>query len=243
MDITSDKQQRIQRLEQKISSIAGLFMQSIQQLAADFQQVFLSSATQNLTTGILCSPELRLGLQTAIQPRLENDPYCHGAGFASYIDEKQTNSEYWLLEWWLKQPTSDHLQLELDQGTQQRLDFRTFEWFNHTECSQTPYIHGPYVDYICSTAYTLTAAQPIYVNQQFMGVAVMDLLVATFEECISEELKLIDDVVCITNQEGRVIVSNTAKYRIGSLIHDNQVQAYQKNTYAPFHLYFSGTLH
>ncbi|WP_269915096.1 PDC sensor domain-containing protein [Acinetobacter sp. HY1485] len=156
-------------------------------------------------------------VQTIIQNQLKQCKYADGAGFASHIEDK----DYWILEWWFKQADADtHRYFEIDQSTQQRLDFRTFEWFQQTTLTHKTYIHGPYVDYVCSTntAYTTTTAHPILYNGKFMGVAVLDVLISTLEHYLLPTLNKIKHAIVITNQDGRIVLSNVPKLRTGSII-------------------------
>lgn len=160
-------------------------------------------------------------LRPIIQEKIKEYQYCSGAGFASHIRDIKDHSDYWLLEWWFKKSiNSDNQKLDLDQATQQYLDFRTFDWFSDSKSSKATYIHGPYVDYICNTSYTLTAAHPIFIGNTFVGVAVIDLLVSTLEELLNDCFRKLKHDLLITNTEGRVILSNTPTFRVGSLIKD-----------------------
>jgi len=139
--------------------------------------------------------------------------------------------EYWLLEWWYKKDKGlKQVSLDLDQATQQRLDFRTFEWFKTPVAEGKAYIHGPYVDYICNTSLTLTAAVPVLIQGQVLGVAALDILVSRVEE---ELLPLCGkEKIILTNLDGRIIFSTNPRLRIGELFRaEDQALIYQ-NSYA-----------
>ena len=165
----------------------------------------------------LLAMPVKLHTQNLIQQTLKQCEYADGAGFASHIEDK----DYWVLEWWFKQADAQtHQYLEIDQGTQQRLDFRTFEWFQQAYQTHKTYVHGPYVDYVCTanTAYTTTTAHPILLNKTFIGVAVVDVLVSTLEYYLLPTLNKIKHAIVITNQDGRIVLSNVPKLRTGSII-------------------------
>ncbi|SDB81920.1 cache domain-containing protein [Acinetobacter boissieri] len=171
-------------------------------------------------------------LRPIIQEKLKEYQYCSGAGFASHIEDMKDHSDYWLLEWWFKKPLNTNNQkLNLDQATQQHLDFRTFDWFTDSKFSKDTYIHGPYVDYVCNTSYTLTAAHPIFIDNTFVGVAVIDLLVSRLEELLSDYFRKLKHDLLITNTEGRVILSNAPSFRVGSLIKDTSSYEMLDHTY------------
>ncbi|EMF25414.1 hypothetical protein H262_00540 [Citrobacter freundii GTC 09479] len=140
-----------------------------------------------------------------------------------------------MLEWWYKKDNGlSQAHLDLDQATQQRLDFRTFEWFKHSPPAGKAYIHGPYVDYICNISYTLTSAVPVYYNDQFLGVAAVDLLVSQIE---AELLSCAHpDYVILTNLENRIIFSSWPRFRVGELLSPaNSTVVYQSDYFILYH--------
>jgi hypothetical protein len=178
---------------------------------------------------------LETGVKAAIQPiiklTLDENPYCSGAGVASHIESTASVGEYWVLEWWYKKDNGlKQVSLDLDQSTQQRLDFRTFAWFQTPIAEGKPYIHGPYVDYICNTSLTLTVAVPVRVEGNVLGVAALDILVSRIEE---ELLPLCaNEKVVLTNLEGRIIFSSNPRLRIGELFKGEAQQRAYQNSYA-----------
>lgn len=172
---------------------------------------------QSENVDFLLEPAVKRTIQEHIKQTLNNNAYCSGAGFASHIASTRENKEFWLLEWWYKKAGGvTQVNLDLDQATQQRLDFRTFEWFKDAPANGKAFIHGPYVDYICNTSYTLTAAVPVYFKDHFLGVAALDILVSRVEE---ELLPYSDrDPIILTNVDKRIIFSTWPKYRVGDLL-------------------------
>lgn len=173
----------------------------------------------------------RSAIQAEIQSALQQSFSSHGIGFASYSPETQMEQDYWTLEWWYKQ--ENHLQqaqFENYQNTQRFLDFRSFEWFQLPAQTQQPYIHGPYVDYICNDAYTITFAYPVMQQQQFLGVIAIDLLVETLEQMILPLLKNIEQKAVIINQNARVIASNDVNIRTGTLLKNPRSQQHVNAT-------------
>lgn len=188
-------------------------------------------------TGIVCNKQresrLRKSLYPAIEKVLSESQYCSGAGFASHLaTDSPAQPYYWFLEWWFKHPRS-HQQscLILDQATQQRLDFSTFEWFKNTPDVKEVYLHGPYVDYLCSSAYTITAASRVLIDGNSVGVAAVDILVSRIEEALWPMIKQIGGRVIITNHDNRVMFSTHSKYRIGSLINSDVLHHSTQNTF------------
>ena len=182
--------------------------------------VALARSIHEAIAGVQKGSAVRSTVQQHIKSTLNNNHYCSGAGFASHIESTETTKEYWLLEWWYKKDNGlSQAHLDLDQATQQRLDFRTFEWFKHSPPAGEAYIHGPYVDYICNISYTLTSAVPVYYHDQFLGVAAVDLLVSQ-----------------ITNLENRIIFSSWPRFRVGELLSPaHSTVVYQSDYFILYH--------
>lgn len=201
----------LRALISKIEDITRTLVEATLLLAQDIERAAAGQAE--------CSPEMFLQstvknyLRRHIKIILNQTNYCSGAGFASHID----STSYWLLEWWYRREGGEEqASLELDQATQQRLDFRSFAWFNQPPGDGNVWIHGPYVDYICNTAYTLTCAAPVRVRGVFLGVAAVDILVSRLEQ---ELLACAGSLpVVLTNPEGRIIVTTSPRRRIGDLL-------------------------
>ncbi|WP_172731240.1 cache domain-containing protein [Pluralibacter gergoviae] len=212
---------KIEDITRTIVNATVLLAQEIEQTAAGQAEcapdMFLQSAVKNY-------------LRRHIKTVLSQTDYCSGAGFASHIN----STSYWLLEWWYRREGGDEqASLELDQATQQRLDFRTFAWFSQPPGEGKAWIHGPYVDYICNTAYTLTCAAPVSVRGVFLGVAAVDILVSRLEQ---ELLACADaPAVVLTNHEGRIIVTTCPRRRIGDLLETDPPAPLFHNSY--FRLY------
>lgn len=188
------------------------------------------------STDMFLQPSVKAVVQQQIRDTLRDTPYCSGAGFASHIARTPTTQEFWVLEWWYKRADgNEEVNLDLDQATQQRLDFRTFAWFRHSPPDGEAYIHGPYVDYVCNTSYTLTSAVPVYHQGQFFGVAAVDLLVSRLEEellaCGTEER------LVLTNLDKRIIFSTWPRYRVGDLLDSTGLsQCYQSDYFQLYQL-------
>ncbi|WP_227318733.1 cache domain-containing protein [Cedecea davisae] len=212
----------------KIDDIIKSTIEATVSLAHDIESALGEFRGHDLK--LLLDPAVKKMIQGHIKETLNNTVYCSGSGFASHIEASADNKEFWLLEWWYKKADGvNKVNLDLDQATQQRLDFRTFEWFKRAPEHGKAYIHGPYVDYVCNTSYTLTSAMPVYFNQRFIGVAAIDLLVSKVEE---ELLPLFNNhKVVLTNIDKRIIFSSWPKYRVGDLFNTGDVQPMYQSDY------------
>lgn len=211
----------LRALIEKIEDIGNRISEATVRLSRAIEQTAQSHPDPTPEMFLLTAVKSQIRLP--IRQVLSDTPYCSGAGFASHIE----STAYWLLEWWYRRGDGgEQASLELDQATQQRLDFRTFEWFSHTPGDGKATVYGPYVDYICNTAYTLTSALPVYAGERFLGVAAVDILVARLER---ELLACADGQrVVLTNREQRIIFSTCPRQRTGDLLRDPRLrQVYQ----------------
>lgn len=218
----------IRELTQKIDSIIHSTIESTALLAKEIESSL--AEIENVNLEHLLEPAVRNMIQQHIKTTLNSNVYCSGAGFASHIESTSSNKEFWLLEWWYKKADGvKQVNLDLDQATQQRLDFRTFEWFKQAPAVGNAFIHGPYVDYICNTSYTLTCAVPVYFKEQFLGVAAIDLLVSRVEEELLPYS--INDKVFLTNKDSRIVFSTHPRFRVGDLLDTKMATLVYENDY------------
>ncbi|WP_237388236.1 cache domain-containing protein [Xenorhabdus sp. Sc-CR9] len=178
------------------------------------------------TEGVRLAQEQRGALQTHIHDVLRNNTWCNGAGFASYSVTQAAGEEdgYWTLEWWRQEGNNiQHAQLERNQEQRRRLDFRFFEWFRQPASRHLPVIDGPYVDYVCNGAYTITIAHPVLIGEEFAGVAAVDMLVSTLDNLLLPALSAIGKPALIINNDARVVTSTVPGVRSGSLLKSQDV--------------------
>ncbi|OTG85459.1 histidine kinase [Acinetobacter sp. ANC 4558] len=208
----------IEELQNVLKHVVSETTSIAEELAIKASQI-MTKNTFKIEKGIKLSNTERIALQHEIKTALQHSAYCQGMGFASYSPKTQEEQDYWTLEWWYKK--DDQLQqakLENYQNAQRFLDFRSFEWFQQPAQSKQPYIHGPYVDYICNGAYTITIAHPVIVEYQFIGVIAIDIFVSALEKILMPNLKNIKQTMVITNDNARVITSNHVTIRTGTLL-------------------------
>ncbi|PHM74262.1 cache domain-containing protein [Xenorhabdus kozodoii] len=176
--------------------------------------------------GVRLAQEQRGALQKHIHDVLHHNAWCNGAGFASYAAMPAEGEEggYWTLEWWRQEGnTIQYAQLEHNQAQRRRLDFRLFEWFRQPASRHLPVIDGPYVDYVCNGAYTITIAHPVLIGEKFAGVTAVDILVSTLDRLLLPALGAIGKPALIINNDARVVTSTVPEVRSGSLLKNQDV--------------------
>ncbi|PWF23960.1 cache domain-containing protein [Corticimicrobacter populi] len=209
-------QSQIEHAQDTLERIIGDMQHSAAALARMAADIVPSP--QPGTQGTRLSDSQRQALQAHIQVALERHAWCHGAGFASYASPTATDNGYWTLEWWLRE-AGNARQAHLDQSQEirQRLDFRTFDWFEQPARRHQPFVDGPYVDYVCNGAYTMTAAHPVMIGDAFAGVTAVDVLVSTLETLALPALTTISQPALVLNSDRRVIISTSPDIRTGDL--------------------------
>ncbi|WP_151963517.1 cache domain-containing protein [Acinetobacter oleivorans] len=207
----------IEELQNLLKTVVEETTAITEKLAAKASKI-LSKHEPEKTKDVKLSGSERSALQKEIKKALQESHYSQGIGFASYSPATQEEQDYWTLEWWYKK--EDQLQqakLENYQNAQRFLDFRSFEWFHKPAQNKSPCIHGPYVDYICNGAYTITLAHPVMIRDQFIGVIATDILVSALEKILMPKLKNIKQKAIVINDSSRVITSNDITIRTGTL--------------------------
>lgn len=138
----------------------------------------------------------------------------YGAGFIAALDLLSDTPSH--LAWW---QGSDRRKLVLPaQSVKQAIDYRELEWFRVPSTTGRSHVAGPYVDYLCSDEYTMTAAAPVVVAGRFVGVAGVDVLVDTLERRLTPPLRELGIPVLLVNGVGRVLVSTDPRYAAGDVL-------------------------
>ena len=147
-----------------------------------------------------------------------------GAGYvaAPHVLEDQ---EYGF-EWWTAGEQPSQLFISLEPGSANFLDYTRQSWFTVSRDTGRRHVNGPYVDYLCTDEYTLTFTVPAQRGGAFAGVVGADVFVREFEHVLQPKLRRLGSRAALVNAQGRVIVSNSARLPIGSLMRDADVPAW-----------------
>ncbi|WP_241609224.1 cache domain-containing protein [Rosenbergiella australiborealis] len=212
-------------LQAVIARLDQLFMHcsaSSQHLADMMTHLMTPLLSTSVPSDIAVKSFPKQEIESFIHQTLAANDYCSGAGFA-YHAESQLNPHHdWSL-FWIYKDNREGSALELNQLTHQHLDFRTFEWFLKTKSSKRNYFHGPYVDYICNTSYTMTSASPIVIQDCFYGVAAVDILVSRIEQEVLKALMSSPIKIVLTNNIQRIIFSNHSGFRVGDILRGDRL--------------------
>jgi hypothetical protein len=201
------------------ASTATSLARSAAAVAAYFGALFacLEGIAERVTTaydeqGVMTSATVSELIQPLVAETLAAHPVV-GAGFVASPDWLSDREHY--LAWW--------------QGEDQRLlaergvpighhvfDYTRHEWFQTPLATGLRHVAGPYVDYVCTDEYVLTATVPVLVHGRMAGVAGADTLLETFEGLMREDVRADDAVV--VNGHDRVVVAADPLLRSGQRV-------------------------
>jgi Cache domain len=125
----------------------------------------------------------------------------------------------WYLEWWQEGATGEPVQLvrDMDPASSAFYDYTHWDWFAGPRSGDEHTLTGPYVDFLCTTEYSLTLSVPVVRGGEFVGVAAADVFVRRFEVAVSPLLRGIGGPAFLVNAHGRVVASTTARWLAGSI--------------------------
>jgi hypothetical protein len=137
-----------------------------------------------------------------------------GAGFVAHQGWLSDRELY--LAWW----QGDEKQLLAERGVpigHHVFDYTRHEWFETPRATGARHVTGPYVDYVCTDEYVLTATVPVHVHGRYVGVAGADTRLETFEQLMREPLRDGGDVVLV-NSHDRCVVAADPLLRSGQKV-------------------------
>lgn len=167
----------------------------------------------------------RAGLDVLVEPyaletlALPSTP-VYGAGFIAAIDLLSDAHSH--LAWWQGE---DRRQLILASQTvnKENIDYSELEWYRVPMSTGESHVAGPYVDYLCSDEYTITIAVPAQIEGALIGVAGLDLLVASVERELTPRFAALGHEVTLTNGVGRVVVSTDPRCATGDSVRGSRL--------------------
>jgi hypothetical protein len=137
-----------------------------------------------------------------------------GAGFVANPGWLADRDLY--LAWW----QGDERQPLAERGVpigHHVFDYTRHEWFQTPLRTGVRHVTGPYVDYVCTDEYVLTATVPVLVDGRMAGVAGADTRLETFEQLMREPLQHAGDVVLV-NTHDRCVVAADPLLRFGQKV-------------------------
>lgn len=96
------------------------------------------------------------------------------------------------------------------------VDYSRLEWYRTPTTTGRSHVTGPFVDYVCSDEYILTATAPLVVDGRVVGVVGADTLLETFEKLMLPGVRAAD--ATLVNHYRRVVVSSDPRVPTGRLV-------------------------
>ena len=137
-----------------------------------------------------------------------------GAGFVAHPGWLADRELY--LAWWQGEAQQPLAERGVPIG-HHVFDYTRHEWFETPRVTGARHVTGPYVDYVCTDEYVLTATVPVHVDGRMAGVAGADTRLETFEQLMREPLRDGGDVVLV-NSHDRCVVAADPLLRSGQKV-------------------------
>ncbi|MFS0866621.1 cache domain-containing protein [Microbacterium sp. 179-B 1A2 NHS] len=148
------------------------------------------------------------------------DEPVYGAGFIATVDLLTDTASH--LAWW--QGAERRKLVFPAESVKQGIDYRELDWFRIPMTTGRPHVAGPYVDYLCSDEYTMTAAWPVRIDGAFVGVAGLDVLIDTIERRLTPPLRALGVPLLLVNGVNRVLVSTDVRFSAGDVLRPDRVE-------------------
>lgn len=146
---------------------------------------------------------------TLSEPRIP----VYGAGFVAASDLLAGVRQH--LSWW-QGPGHDKLTLASRGFNKEHLDYSEFEWYRVPMETGEPHVAGPSVDYLCCDEYTMTASMPVKIDDHFVGIIGLDLLVDHVERELTPLLRQEPGPITLVNDLDRVVISTDIDLETGA---------------------------
>jgi len=153
------------------------------------------------TAGPVSAAMATAAIATRVIPFLDGPHHLVGAGFVAARDALSDKALF--LAWW--QGDDRRLLAEPRLNATETFDYTRRPWFTNPEATGQRHITGPYVDFVCTDEYTVTATAPVTVGGRMVGVVGADTLVETLEDLLLPDLRLAG--ATLVNEHGRAVVS------------------------------------
>ena len=125
----------------------------------------------------------------------------------------------WHLAWWTTGADREIAPLRVvsDPARDGFRDYTVLEWWAVPRRTGRRHVTGPYVDYLCTDAYTLTFTVPVRRPDAPMAAVVgSDVYVARAERLLLPALRACGRPATVVNRAGRVVVSTLPEHVTGS---------------------------
>lgn len=214
----------------KIKQVSEESFSLIEKITREFSMTIgqmISDTKKSADINLKLESRIKDNILLLAEKLLSQHSLFSGAGFALY---NESTVSPWQLAW-LYRPQHPRMVSKfcLNKASQSLVDYQTFSWF--TKVSDKGYLHGPYVDYVCNSTYTLTYIFPVYFEKRLIGVAATDMMVGQLEQILRETLANDPLPIIMTTTSGRVLFSTHPRFRVGTLQTSHSLTAHLQSQY------------
>jgi hypothetical protein len=192
--------------EELVTGLLGI-VELLRRAVVDAAAAGLPLAPDSLILGATLRNALRSGLECV-----------DGAGFAFAPGVVAGTSAH--LEWWFLGQEDRQPRLRAfdeDPRSPGFYDYAATVWYQVAERVDRPRVTGPYVDALGTDANVITLSAAARAKD-LLGVACLDISVASIEQRFSAGLRRIDHKAALINAERRVIASTSEAHLPGCLV-------------------------
>lgn len=161
--------------------------------------------------GLLTAAKVADAIEADTRAMLAHHPLV-GGGFVSAPGFLSDHHTY--LAWWQGENRAPLTQS--GPWEEAPVDYTRQEWFRTPAATGEPHVAGPYVDYVCSDEYVMTATLPVTFDGQFAGVVGADTLLEVFERLLLPVVRAVNGTVI--NHHDRVVVAADPRLPAGRLV-------------------------
>ena len=183
-----------------------------------------NAVTKHIAHSIIGRQEFDSLAENLTKPFLERDRRIIGAGLIpspNFLPDAPWHSCWWTSRWGQAEQATIHpLRVSDNPQSSSFYDFTVQDWWTGPKNTDGLHITGPYVDYICSSEFTLTLSRPFYANHHFAGVVGLDLNAAAVESDACKQLLRLDRPAALVSHEQRILASSSTTLLCGDLVAD-----------------------
>jgi methyl-accepting chemotaxis protein-like sensor len=144
----------------------------------------------------------------------------------------------WHLAWWtVDQRRVEPLRVVSDPALDGFRDYTVLEWWAVPKRTGQRHITGPYVDYLCTDAYTLTFTVPVHHRGELAGVVGSDVYAARAERILRPALRAAGRPATVVNTAGRVVASTHPEHATGAPVRPGAEWVREDLPDAPFSVF------
>jgi hypothetical protein len=156
-------------------------------------------------------------LQTRARALIEHSPAHIGAGFIAAPSTVDDRPRYMA---WLHRRNGAirRLRLNFDSSDVDAYDYIGMDWYVRTRHSRRANLTGPFLDYSGSDTLVLTLALPVVADDDFRGVAAIDLMAQAAEEDITNQLCSLPAEAVVVNHERTIVATNSVRWMPGERV-------------------------